>query len=137
MATPTAQSGSQIIKDALVALNVIREDETPTAEQQALCIRCLNQMMAMWEADGKALGYIPIGTATDTLMVPDGAIMGIYTSLAILIAPSYGAQISQELLESYNRGMAVIDKITAKQVIMNMDVQSSSADDRDFNINYG
>jgi hypothetical protein len=122
MATPTAQPASQIIADALVALNVIRAGQTPSAEDQAQCIRRMNQMMAMWEADGRALGYVPVGTVTTTLTVPDGAVLGIWTSLAINVAPLFGANVSPELIALNERGLAVIDKLCAKEVLMELDV---------------
>lgn len=122
MTTPTAISASQLITDALRLINVIRETETPSAEQQAQCIRSLNEMMALWEADGKQLGYIPVGTATDTLTVPDGAIMGMKYGLAIVAAPFFGASVSQEVVASAGIGMRVIDKITAKEPSMVLDV---------------
>lgn len=137
MATPTAQTASQVIADAFLGVNVIRDGETPTAEMQAQAIRRLNQMMAVWEADGRNLGYIPIGTVTDTLTVPDGALMGIYSSLAILLAPSFGASVSPELVAIQEKGMAVIDKITAKEVIAGLDLQTPSARGESFNISTG
>jgi len=137
MATPTSQAASQVIKDALVALNVIRETQTPTADQQSVCIRRLNQMMALWEADGRNLGYIPIGTVTDTMTVPDGALTGIYSSLAILIAPSFGASVPQELVAVNEKGVAVIDKITAKEVTMQLDVPEPADRGERFNVSTG
>jgi len=126
MATPTAQAASQVITDALVALNVIREGQTPSAEQQAQAIRRLNQMMALWEVEGRPLGYIPVGTVTDVMTVPDGSLMGIWTSLAILLAPLFGATVSAELIEMNRQGMAAVDKITAQEVLMQLDVPSPS-----------
>lgn len=136
MATPTAQAASQVITDALVALNVIREGQTPSAEQQAQVIRRMNQMMALWEVEGRALGYIPIGTVTDVLTVPDGSLMGIWTSLAILVAPLFGATVSAELIEMNRQGMAAIDKITAQEVLMELDVPTPSGREV-FNIESG
>ncbi len=137
MSTPTAQTASQIIADALLAINVLREGETPTAEMQAQAIRRLNQMMATWEADGRNLGYIPIGTVTDTLTVPDASLMGIYSSLAIVLAPSFGASVSPELVAIQEKGMAVIDKITAKEVIAGLDLQTPADRGDSFNISTG
>lgn len=129
MATPTAQTASQVIKDSLLALNVIRASQNPTADQQALCIRRLNQMMAGWEADGKRLGYIPVGTATDVLTVPDAAILGIVTHLAIYVAPYFGASVSAELAAAADKGMELIDKITCTEVQAATELQPS--------VNYG
>lgn len=109
-----------------MALNVIRSGQTPSAEDQAQCIRRLNQMMALWEADGRALGYVPVGTVTTTLTVPDGSILGIWTSLAINVAPLFGANVSPELIALNERGMSVIDKLCAQQVLMELDVPAES-----------
>ncbi len=137
MATPTAQTAAQVIQDALLAIKIIREGQTPTADMQAQAIRRLNQMMALWEADGRNLGYIPVGTVTDVLTVPDAAILGIYATLAIMLAPGYGAAVSEELIAMARMGMDIIDKITAKEVSMDMDVPNPSEYSGSFNISTG
>lgn len=137
MATPTAQTASQVIADALLAVNIIRAGETASAADQAFCIRRLNQMMALWEGEGRNLGYIPIGTVTDVLTVPDAAILGIVNNLAIHIAPSYGATVPVEIAALAMMGLATIDKLTAKEVIPDLDLQRSAADDVPFNVNTG
>lgn len=124
MSTPTAQTASQIIADALLAINVLRDGETPSAAMQAQGIRRLNQMMALWEADGRNIGYIPVGTVTDVLTVPDAAILGIVNNLAIHMAPSFGANVSAEIAALAMMGMGIIDKITAKEVIADLDLQA-------------
>lgn len=137
MATPTAQAASQVIADALLVINVIRDGETPSAAQQAQGIRRLNQMMALWEGEGKNLGYIPVGTVTDVLTVPDAAILGIVNNLAIHMAPSFGASVSTEIATLAMMGLAIIDKITAKEVIMDTDLQAPSDRSVSFNISTG
>lgn len=137
MATPTAQAASQIIADALLAINVIRDGETPSAALQAQGIRRLNQMMALWEGEGKNLGYIPVGTVTDVLTVPDAAILGIVNNLAIHMAPSFGATIPVEIATLAAMGLATIDKITAQEVLAGLDLQSPADWPGSFNINTG
>lgn len=137
MATPTAQAASQVIADALLAINVLRDGETASAAQQAQGIRRLNQMMALWEAEGKNLGYIPVGTVTDVLTVPDAAILGIVNNLAIHMAPSFGATVPVEIAALAMMGLATIDKITAKEVIMDMDLQLPADWPGAFNVNTG
>lgn len=135
MATPTAQTASQVITDALVGVNVIRAGETPSAADQAFCIRRLNQMMALWESEGRNLGYIPVGTVTDVLTVPDAAILGIVNNLAIHIAPSYGATVPAEIVALAMMGLQTIDKITAREVIMDMDLQPTADAPVAYNVN--
>jgi hypothetical protein len=137
LATPTAQAASQIIADALLAINVIRDGETPSAAMQAQGIRRLNQMMSLWEGEGKNLGYIPVGTVTDVLTVPDAAILGIVNNLAIHMAPSFGATVPAEIVALATMGLSTIDKITAKEVIMDMDLQLPADWPGTFNINTG
>lgn len=121
MSTPTAIAASQLIKDALVKINVISETDTPSAEQQATCIRVLNEMMAMWAADGLQLNYIPVGAVTSVLTVPDGAIMGIKCSLAIAVCSEFGATASPELIAAATQGMSVVSKICARKPNFQMD----------------
>ena len=137
MATPTAQAASQVIADALLAINVIRDGETASAAQQAQGIRRLNQMMALWEGEGRNIGYIPVGTVTDVLTVPDAAILGIVNNLAIHMAPSFGASVPAEIVALAQMGLATIDKITAKEVIMDMDLQRSAEWPGAFSIDAG
>lgn len=126
MSTPTAIAASQLIRDALVLLNVIRETETPSAEQQATGSRHLNEMLAEWEADGKPLQYVPVGTVTTTLTIPDGSIRAVKYNLAVAMAPSFGATVSQEVIAIAMAGAALISKITAKEPSMQLDVPSPS-----------
>ena len=137
MATPTTQTASQVIADALLAINVIRDGETASAAQQAQGIRRLNQMMALWEGESRNLGYIPVGTVTDVLTVPDAAILGIVNNLAIHMAPSFGATVPVEIVALAMMGLATIDKLTAKEVIMDMDLQPTAARSEPFDINTG
>jgi hypothetical protein len=96
-------------------------------------VRRLNQMMALWESDGNEIGYIPVGTVTDILTVPDAAILGIVNNLAIHMAPSFGATVPPEIIALAQLGMQVIDKITAVEVLVDLDLQRT-ADQSLYNI---
>lgn len=104
---------------------------------QAQGIRRLNQMMALWEAECRNLGYIPVGTVTDVLTVPDAAILGIVNNLAIHMAPSFGATASAEIVALAMIGLQTIDKITSQEVIMDMDLQPTADITEAFNVNTG
>lgn len=61
--------------------------------------RRLDTMMASWAARGIKLGYPMPGDADgsdldDASGLPDLALEAVYTSLAVLIAPSYGKMVS-------------------------------------------
>lgn len=137
MATPTSQPASQVIADALLDLNVIRTGQTPSADQQALGIRKLNEMMALWEAEGRRLGYVPVGTVTTVLTVPDAAIVGIRTNLAIFMAPSFGASVSPELIALADMGLSTIQKICAQEITIVTDLPPSSDTGGGYDIRIG
>lgn len=137
MATPTATTAAQLISDALLNINVIREGQVPTADQYARAITRFNQMMAAWEAGGIRLGYLPIGTPTDVLTVPDGALLGIMTHLAIHCASAFGATVSQELIAMAERGMAVIEKLTSQEVLASTELQPAADGPGVFHIQSG
>ncbi len=134
MSTPTAQPASQVIADALLELNVIRAGQTPNASQQAIMIRKLNEMMAQWEIEGRHLGYKPVGTVTEVLTVPDGAIVGIRANLAVHAASSFGASVSAELAVAADTGLETIRKICAQEIPIETDLQSSTDTGSGFNI---
>ena len=87
-----------IIEDSLRDIGVIAEIDSASAEQGAFCLRRLNQMMEVWKEDGVEMGYFAQTATTDTIPVPDWAELGITAALAIAIAPTYGASVSQELI---------------------------------------
>lgn len=88
----------QIIDDALRDIGVISEAETASAEDGKYCLRRLNQMMEVWRENSKDIGYFAQTLTTDTIPIPDWAELGVTSTLAIAIAPNYGATVSQELI---------------------------------------
>lgn len=135
--TPTAQPASQIIADMLLDLNVIRSGQTPNASQQAVCIRKLNEMMAIWEVEGRHLGYIPVGIVTAILTVPDAAIPGIRANLAIHCASAFGATISAELAAVADMGLETIRKVCSQEIPITTDLQPSIDIGNGFDIQNG
>lgn len=113
MATATAITGIQLLTDAYRIINVTREGQTPSNNQLQQGVRTLNEMMAAWEADGIALRYVPIGTPSSVLNLPDGAIMGVKYNVAIALVPYVGGTATPETVLAAAQGMAIIHKITA------------------------
>ena len=87
-----------IIDDALREINVISEIDSASAEQGKFCLRRLNQMMEVWRENGADIGYFAQDTTTDTIPIPDWTELGVTAALAIVIAPTYSATVSAELL---------------------------------------
>lgn len=78
-----------VITDAL-QLIVVQASEAPIeADESQTAMRFLNRMMAMYSAEGIDLGYTIIDSLDDGITVPDGAISGIISNLAVELFPQY------------------------------------------------
>lgn len=82
-----------IIKDALRSIGVIGETETPSAEQGAFGVTKFNDLMSELEESGIDLGYAPVSTTADTVVINRGHVAGIKAQLAVAMAANYGAEI--------------------------------------------
>jgi hypothetical protein len=98
----------EIVQDALEALGIIGETATPSAEQGSHALRKLNQMMEQWEEDGIKLGYFAQTDTTQDCPIPLYAERGVAASLAIFLAPTYGASVSAELADQADKGFQTI-----------------------------
>lgn len=87
-----------IIEDSLRDIGVISEIDSASAEQGSFCLRRLNQFMEAWKEDGVDIGWFAQTSTTATIPIPDWAELGVTATLAIAIAPTYGATVSQELI---------------------------------------
>ena len=106
-----AYTVEQVIRPALQEL-LVQGSETPLeADEYRDTIFALNTWMADLEARGVDLGYTTVDSLSDVVTVPDGAIMGIVSNLALLIAPQFGAMPSNELYRKAKRGMNTIYKL--------------------------
>ena len=77
------------ITDALRLIGVLAHTESCDADQGALGISVLNDMMARWEGDGIMVGYVQSGTTTDTLNLMPIAREAVKKNLAVMLCPYY------------------------------------------------
>lgn len=113
----------QIIKDALLLLNLIGETEDPSAEQGATMLRLLNQMMELWEENDIKLQYYEQTNTTATFPCPAYSEIGVAAALAIMAAPNFGASISPELQERYRQGYEVISRKAVQRRMKESDMR--------------
>jgi hypothetical protein len=96
-----------MITDALRLVNVIDENETPSAEQGVSALRTLNQLMRDWEADGIRLGWVTIEELSDELQIRPMDERGIKFNLAVELAGGYGIDplpwVAENAHKSYSR----------------------------------
>lgn len=86
-----------IIKDALQELIVQASESAVSSEDATTSIRYLNRMMARFAARGVNLGYTQIDNVADPLTVPDGAVSGVVTNLAVELGNQYDVPIGPAL----------------------------------------
>ena len=65
-------------------------------------IFAMNNFMTELDANGANLGYTVVDSVSDTITIPDGAIMGLIKNVALLMAPQFDA-IATGLLISQAR----------------------------------
>lgn len=88
-----------LIGDALRLIGVLAETETASAEQGALGLRVVAEMLADWEADGVDLGYVPAAALADAVAADDTEISAIKYNLAHMLAGYYGRPTPAWVLE--------------------------------------
>ena len=100
------ENANAIVTDALQELVVqASEAAIPQVEAQT-AIRYMNRMMDRLASRGINLGYTKVNNLGDPVTVPDGAVSGVVTNLAVEIGGQYDVPISQGLA---NRAMAGMD----------------------------
>lgn len=98
-----------LITDALRELNVIDENEAPSAEQGVLGLRRLNQLMAEWgETDMAFPSWFEQSEQSADTPIPAWAMMAVAAVLAIILASAYGIAVSQELASKADSGSKMI-----------------------------
>jgi P22 tail accessory factor. len=99
---------SSLVQDALGHLGVIDAGEAVPADQMAQAIRALNLMMRRFEANGLALGWTDVSTATAALPLPPEAEEAMGYHLAIRLCARYGRAIAPEIVQMATDGLAAL-----------------------------
>lgn len=104
-----AYQNLQVISDAYRVVNIIDENEAPTAAQANLALSVMNDMLANEAADGMRLGYYPQTLLSAIVPLRDQDIYGVKLMLAKKLAMRFGVQIAPdsdlmtEMRESYRQ----------------------------------
>jgi hypothetical protein len=83
-----------ITRDALLKINVIDEEQQPSALQVRDSTAALNEMLEEWAANEIDLGFIARTGATDTVAIPGWAKRVVTYSLAVMLAVDYGVDVT-------------------------------------------
>lgn len=106
----------EMIEASLRLLNVIDEEETPSAEQGIKMLHILNDMLADARGDGIDLGWRPIADADISIDAPLSPkdVRGVKLWLAIEAAPHFGVEPLPTLKELGNDAYAKLAKRAIK-----------------------
>ena len=103
-----ATTVQQLADDALLQIMVAGSEAPLAADDMADFIYSLNRYMASLVAIGINLGFSEVSSASDQLTVPDGAIDGLTSNMAIKLAPKYGGVVTPELRMDAKDGMETL-----------------------------
>ena len=106
-----AEKAGDVITDALGELVVGAAEADLEASETQLAIRYMNRFMFQLDANGVSLGYTEVSSTSDTLTIPNGAIMGLVKNLAILLAPQFDAIITPELAMDAREGLKTMRRL--------------------------
>lgn len=106
------ETAESIISDALVEILVQQSEQPIQAEDFQIGRRYLNRMMAM--SPFNKLGYTVVTNPADLITVPDGAMFGIFKSLAKALLVPYDMPLTNELSLDVREGMKEIRRLAVK-----------------------
>lgn len=112
----------EVIEDALRDINVISEVDNASPEQGKYGRRKLNQMMALWLEDSIDVGYFSQPNTSNDCPIPEYAELAVISGLAIVLAPKYGATVSQELVSVANSAIASVRRKLISESLDNTDM---------------
>lgn len=90
-------TAADFIKDTLAMIGVVDPRQAVRDEDMQTGIRFLNRLCNRMEANTISLGWVPVDNPSDTLSMQAEAELGVMYSLAVMLAPQYGVQISPEI----------------------------------------
>lgn len=92
------------ITDAYFIAGLISEVESPSAEQGAKAVTCMNDMMADMAESGIDLGWVPVGSTSATISLPLGHVQGLKALLAVRLCSRYGVQAPAQAVADADKG---------------------------------
>lgn len=103
-----SETAAQVIKDAMLEIGGIASESPLEPDEISDAIRYMNRFMARIAADGINIGYTVVSTLADIITIPDGAIDGLVSNLALRLHPQYtapGTPISLTLAQAGEDGL--------------------------------
>lgn len=96
-------TNNEIIRDALGLLGVLRETESPSAEQGDHGLRILNELLEQWAGEGIEIGQWPQTDVNDTSPLDIRVLSAVKANLAVALSPYYGIAVAPTEMERAGR----------------------------------
>jgi hypothetical protein len=123
-------TNAKLIEGALRDISVLGETDTASAEQGAIGLERLNQLMASLAAEDIEIGYFAQTTSalTDACPIPAWAERGIRSRLARELLTAYpGGSLSEAMLDDEQNGFSTIRRICVQQRLRPLDYSALGA----------
>jgi len=105
-------TAGQVIR-AILSKIIVNDAEAPLESVDAKdTIFAMNNYMTALDADGINLGYTLVDSLNDVLTVAPGALQGIISNVAIIIAPDYDATVSPATVQGAELGLSAMRKLS-------------------------
>jgi len=98
-------------KASQVTKAILQEILVHGAESELEAVEFQDTYMTAQAANGINLGYTVVSDLGDDITVPAGALQGIISNVAVMIAPQFGAQVDQALIAKAKVGLNAMRKL--------------------------
>jgi len=114
---------SEVIGYALREINVIAENQEPSAAQAKQSLAKLSGMLGMWRDEKDIdIGWFKTDQPMERIPVPDYAFLAVYQNLAIVCAPQYGKSVGPELATMAQQNLSSLMRVELNNKIDNVDM---------------
>ena len=104
-------TAAQVLKSALQRILVQASESELDANEYSDAMFSMNNLMAQYASEGISLGYTEVNNLSDTITIPDGALVGLIANLAVHISPDYNGNVTQALAMAADTGLKTMRKI--------------------------
>lgn len=106
---------ADLVRTALLHLRVTPATQPVKAVDMRDGIAALNAMMTRWEADGIALGWRAVVSASEDVPLPDEAVEAVGYNLALRLRARYGVNLDPDVIAFAREGRdALLRDIAAR-----------------------
>lgn len=104
-------TAAQVVKAILQEILVQESEADIEADEAQDTVFAMNNYMTAQAANGINLGYTIVADLGDDITVPAGALQGIISNVAIMVAPQFNGVISQGLAAKAADGLNAMRKL--------------------------